>query len=317
MKLSQKNISQYLKKHKLAQGKPKIEKLTGGWLNPIFLVKASKPFVVKQVQDRGKKEFGFENYRFPRERMLNEYNALQICNDVSPGNAPKTSHVDYENYIFAMEYIQGEALDTYLREKKLSNTTARELVKMMLNLHNGTLRNNFAKAMVSHKNYWPLKYKVQYENAPFSKDAKKKIKEFIPEFKKRKYCVVHGDFNTKNILVTTSNGIAAVDWEEAGFSDPAHDVATILGHLIIFKHVFGTVSSWQIQYIFNKYIEGIGFDNKKDVKRSIVVHTACIILSRLKKPIDLKYIPKSMKPELKEIAEKAIMSNIKDIRCFL
>lgn len=93
--------------------------------------------------------------------------------------------------------------------------------------------------MVSHRGYWGIKMDWQYLKVVCSPEVKKIIKNFVKEFQKRKGSLVLGDFNTRNILVNADNSITAIDLEECGFSDPAHDIGTLLAHLLIFRDSYG------------------------------------------------------------------------------
>lgn len=317
MILTKRNLKEYLRKKDFVSKRDKItiEELFGGWLNPLFLVKTKeKSFVVKQILNKGKKsEKKLDKWILPKSRMLNEYHALRIAHWISPENVPKIYGVDFDNFVMIMEYIEdGVLLEDLLRKEKLGLETIQSLVEFLLNLHNKTIGNKMVEIMVSQENYWPLKFDLQYLKIKCSKKVKEKIRKLVENF--RNICLVHGDYNTRNILVKSNNEIATVDFEETGFKDPAHDMGVILAHLVIFNYVYGTVGEKLIEYFFDYYIKKSVFKNKKDLKKAILAHIGSIIISRFGGDIKYDWIPKETEKVLKKKCEKAILSEANNIR---
>ena len=321
MKLTKNNIKGYLKKKKLIGPNTKItiKKLKGGWLNPIFLIQTpKKSFVVKQVLSKGKESSRYRAFYFPQERMINEYHALKLCNKYAPKHVPKLIYGDLKNYIMVMEYIENATLMyQHIKKKKISNKTIKALAKFITEVHNNTLKDKKIQRMMSNENYWDIKYKYQYLEVKCSKEVKEKLKEFVETFSKRKYCLVLGDFHTRNILIKKDKTIKAVDFEESNYLDPCHDIGIMLSDLIIFNHTNKNITKKQIKYFFNECIKRSRFKNKEDLKRSVIIHTSSSILSRLCGFIKHRFVPAKIKPELKRLSEEAILKEIREIKHFL
>lgn len=139
MILTKGNLEQYLKEKNLIRKNSKIiiENLSGGWLNPIFLVKTNnKKIVVKQTSDKGKKEQGLDKFYWPKDRMLNEHNALKICKFYAPEYVPSIIDVDFENFVQIIEFIDNSTLlHEYLKKKQLSPKTTDSIVKFISKIH--------------------------------------------------------------------------------------------------------------------------------------------------------------------------------------
>jgi 5-methylthioribose kinase len=321
MRLTEKNIRKYLEAKKLVNPHSRlvIKRLIGGWVNPLFLIQTEKKsFVVKQILAHGKEGGDFENFHFPEERMFNEYNALKISSQYLPEYVPHLIKGDLKHKVIIMEYIADAGILVELaQKKKIRAKTIKSVADFLVKLHNRTLGRRELEKKVSHKSYWPLKYEYQYLRVKCSKKAKKKIRKFVEIFSKRKYCLVHGDMNAKNILIAKNHSIKIIDWEECGYSDPCHDVGVILAELILFHHWNNHIKKRHIKYLFNNYVKKSRFKNKEALKKSIMVHCSSVILARLNGPIRYKFLPSKIKPKLKDLAEMAILKEATDTRHFL
>lgn len=320
MQLDKANLRTYLESKELIDKDESIyiSEMEGGWINPLFLVRREQnSFVMKQILEKGKEGGDHENFEFPRERIMNEYHATIIAKKYGPSLIPEIIHADFENYILAIEYFESEMLFEWLKRNPLTEDIGRKLVNFLINLHNNTTNDYFVQKMVSHKSYWHLKYKYQYLEAPCSPKTKKIIKDFVEEFSKRKICLVHGDMNSRNVLVDKDNALKIIDFEEAAFNDPAHDIGMMLSQLIIEKEVFEKIRAKDILLFFNTYLKHIKFRNKEKLRRSIIMHTSAIILARLEGTVKYKFIPEDTKPKLRFIAENAILKGKRDINSLL
>jgi hypothetical protein len=54
----------------------------------------------------------------------------------------------------------------------------------------------------------------------------------IRESRLRRFCLVHGDYSPKNLLVN-GDGITVIDFEVIHYGDPAFDIAFLLNHLLL------------------------------------------------------------------------------------
>jgi thiamine kinase-like enzyme len=205
----------------------------------------------------------------------------------------------------------------HLRTRVMDHRTVDGIIDYLVAIHAGAMHNEPARIMLSHKNYWDLKYKYQYLDVVCSPQAKGKILHFVEVSSKRNMCFVHGDLNVRNILVRPDQTPIMIDYEETGFNDPAYDLGILLGNLILYNHMNGHVSDKQIRRIFTEYVKRMKMKNKADLQKSIVTHSACIILSRLVGKIVYKFLPEDIKPKLRELAEHAILNDVTQIEHFL
>ncbi len=321
--VTKQNVVDYLKRRGLLKKNSKavVDSLAGDGSNNSFLVRSGKlSLAVKQTSNKNKSE----SHNTYRERMLNEYYSLKVCRLYAPQNIPSLLDVDFNNFIQIIEYRENSVLlQEFLKEHKLPAETAQSITDFLLSIHKKTLNNKVVEMMVGLKGSPELKTRKQYLNASCSWEAKNRITEFVTnEYEKRKICLVLGGFNTRNILINKDRTITAVDFEEAAYSDPAEDAGTILGDLLFFHHSFNTVDKKEIGHIFNSYVQNIGFSQREILKKSIIMHTACIILCRLEKQTDFEccdyfeFTSEKISLKLRELAEKAILNKEKEIQFF-
>ncbi len=126
----------------------------------------------------------------------------------------------------------------------------------------------------------------------------------------RRFCLVHGDFSPKNILVSADR-VVLIDFEVVHFGDPSFDAAFCLSLLLL---------GWFYQPALRKEREQVArefFDALKTrlppqavsfFEKATLRHLGCLMLARIDRKSPVEYLPEeSIQNQVRVIAKELIL----------
>lgn len=232
-----------------------IRELPGGVSNAVFLVTKSnsdQSFVLKQARERLRVQ---EEWLCPVERIWREVDTLRACGELvearsvergvrSGGDGrieasvPRVLWEDRENYCYAMTAAPPE--HRTWKEILLAGETAESLPiaaacgTLLGQLHAGSWNNAAIASQLDDRTYFDqLRLDPYYRHvARVHPDLAPQIERLIVSVWGNRWCLVHGDFSPKNLLVWPGH-VMLIDFEVGHYGDPAFDLGFFLTHLVL------------------------------------------------------------------------------------
>ena len=132
----------------------------------------------------------------------------------------------------------------------------------------------------------------------------------IEKMGQRRFCLVHGDFSPKNVMVSDDR-VALIDFEVVHFGDPSFDAAFCLSLLLL---------GWFYQPALRKEREQVArsfFDAVRATlpaqaasffEKATLRHLGCLMLARIDGKSPVEYLPEeSIQNQVREIAKQLIL----------
>jgi 5-methylthioribose kinase len=250
--LNEHNLSDYLR----AAGQidrnevVSISPLSGGVSNAVFYIARSpdaharreRDFVLKQA--RGQLRVA-QPWFCSVERIWREVEVLDTLGLLLSPRKHMTSILptvyfqDRDNYLFTMQAAPRESRTwkADLLDGILNTSIAAECGALLGNIHGRTWGNTALK-LFDRTYFRELRIDPYYRaTAKKHTDLAPLFDELILSLEQHAYCVVHGDFSPKNLLLWEepnhdASRLMLIDYEVGHDGDPAFDVGFFLAHLI-------------------------------------------------------------------------------------
>ena len=237
-----------------------LTSLSGGVSCDIFLVQdGTESFVVKQALAKLKVK---QDWFADTNRNMYEQRYLQYINNILPEYAPKVIASFEHDNLFVMEYLGDDYSDwkKCLLNKEFNKQTAELIGKALGLIHQKSWQDPLAAEQFdSGENFKQLRISPYFETlVDIYPEHSQAILALCEKIQQNKYCLVHGDFSPKNILVKQGS-IKIIDCEVAWFGDPSFDIAFMLHHLFIkYIHFENDAFLELSQLFFNAYKAALG-----------------------------------------------------------
>jgi aminoglycoside phosphotransferase (APT) family kinase protein len=209
----------------------RVRLLTGGVSNQAFWVDwPGGACVVKQARPRLAVQM---EWRADVNRIVREAEALEWLHArIGPPRIPRLLHVDREAKALAMEAIlpPAENYKAILLRGEVAPALAKRFGALLAEIHNATrdeaTRERFGDATFFDQLRLSPYYGTVAERHP---DLAPRLAALRSECLQERYCLVHGDYSPKNILVR-EGGLVLLDYEVAHWGNPSFDLGFALTH---------------------------------------------------------------------------------------
>ena len=231
MELSEKNAAQYLKSRGILAHR--VTELGGGISNVVLLVETGEQsFILKQSLSQLRVK---DKWLADRSRIFGEMESLIDTASILPkGSVPEVLWADRANYLFAMTAVRGLCWKNELMAGRIDSAIAARAGTLL-----GYLINETWASEALREKYGDLTAFEQLRIDPYYRtiaarhpDVRAQVLSVIAEMGLRRFCLVHGDFSPKNILVSGGR-VALIDFEVVHFGDPSFDAAFCLSLLLL------------------------------------------------------------------------------------
>jgi 5-methylthioribose kinase len=256
--------------------KIKIIESTGGIINSVYKIEVEKGiYFLKQAHINP--SFS-EKISINPNRINIERRAIQeIIELLGQDWVPQIVYYNDSNYFMITKSAPNNAI--LLREDLLKGKVDFELAKklgiFLKTMHQKTLKDirletNFSDLSIITNLKLPIFYYPLLKNVLF----KPIIRNLIEDIQNTKICLVHGDFNPKNILVWNEH-VNIIDWEQCHYGDPRGELGGFLAHYIIKGiHNYHKVNDYidALAVILSAYNTNLSDLDMKKIKHHIAVY---------------------------------------------
>ncbi|HEV3156946.1 MAG TPA: aminoglycoside phosphotransferase family protein [Candidatus Baltobacteraceae bacterium] len=195
--------------------------------------------------------------------------------------------VAYEPEIqgFLMDFVdEPKPLIEYLSKGEVPNSAIRQLPSALALLHENTFGKYRPSSLFGNRTFRDFKLDLQYEQiAQKISSQGDELRRFLARYKNRSDCILHGDINSRNVLLNNHERVFIVDFEQSHLGAPAFDVAYILSEYLISFEYFGRTSERLliIHQFLEKYFSVFDKDDRHHVECEITMHLGSQMLYRL------------------------------------
>lgn len=209
--------------------------LGGGVSNTVLLVEGDGGrFICKQALEKLRVE---QDWRSRPERSVREARGLEIAARLlGAGHVPEVVFTDPENHIFAMTAAPATASDwkSMLLEGELDPAIAGKAGVLLGDWISGSWRNAELEAAFGDQTVFEeLRLDPYYRfTAEKHPELSNVLLSLAERCRRNRYCLVHGDWSPKNLLVS-DGAVIAIDFEVVHFGDPAFDAGFLINHLAL------------------------------------------------------------------------------------
>lgn len=288
----------------------------GVWNNSILKIEISgKTYYFKEYR----KLINIPNYSPPdisaKKRASIAYLAQSKASATFEHGYKLTPRIlSHDDTAFIMEAIpEADHLLSYLSKGECPSTIVEDLAMGLAAFHAPVTPETYDTSPWTDNHFRNYKLQLQYYGGTtqLSPYQGKIIKKFTDDYKKVRSCIVHGDLNSKNILLTPDKKGYVIDFEQAHIGSPSYDLAFILSELFIASIMFK--NSIELQGVcrdfVNRYLGSLkGYDTSA-VAREATIHLAMQVLYRFNGPsraVWTSYVDDAAKYEATERAKSFI-----------
>jgi 5-methylthioribose kinase len=258
-----------------------------GLLNLVYTIKAgSEIFFYKKPEKTSELSSNLST-----ERIINEFKALELARKVIPENIPEIFYFDETEKILITKgppekssILRFDLLDGNLDIKLIKNIA--KSIKLVHSIKQGDL----------HRELFD-KVKIGFLYNQLAKEYPHVIHKLLDNVNTEK-CLVHADFNPKNIIVFGDHNFYIIDWEQALISSPEQDIANMLAHYIIKGIHLGREDYLTVPKIFLKaYGDGVDIN-------IINGHIGVTMWGRINTSAKARYLTPETSQKVLEVAHK-------------
>ena len=210
-----------------------VEELTGGVSNRAFWARwAGGGCVVKQARPRLAVQM---EWLADVRRVIREGEAMQWLRARLGGpHIPRLLHLDRERNLLVMEAIPppAENYKAILLRGKVDPALAEQFGGLLARIHNATMD------LESHRQFGDATFFDELRLSPYYDTIAARhpalaarIGALRRECRESVFCLVHGDYSPKNILVLHGH-LILLDYEVAHFGNPSFDLGFALTHYL-------------------------------------------------------------------------------------
>lgn len=312
-----------------------VRELTGGVSNLVLLVESPdrQSFVIKQALPKLRVQ---HDWHCSVERIWREVDVLQVCDRVLrsfgdetksenqthfQGTVPTVLFCDRENYLYGMTAVPDH--ETW-KSSLLSGVVKREVAIACGILLGKIHRATWAADSVQHqlgdqKFFYELRVAPYYEQiAAVHPELVEVITKLIRSIYSSRYCLVHGDFSPKNLLVDTFN-VTLIDFEVGHYGDPAFDLGFFLSHLVL--KGFRRPQDWiALQEAASAFLDSYGScltalideATMKDMMRRAIENMLACMLARIDGKSPVEYLTPVQRSTVRRVAKELLPQGLND-----
>lgn len=191
---------------------------------------------------------------------------------------------------FLMEAVpNAQSLHSYLVRGTCPKEVITTLPRALAKFHNHSFASHpDIRTLLDDTTFRDYKLELQYEKMAdiVGGIESKQLLDFVSDYKQIKDTLLHGDINSRNILVTEQGTVHVIDFEQAHLGSSAYDLSFILSELYIASRQYKRRSSMRTictEFVRN-YFDALELRPIVDTAREATTHLAAQILYRFEGP---------------------------------
>lgn len=172
-------------------------------------------------------------------------------------------------------------------------------------------------SIFSDTKFRDYKLSLQYLNIAklLEPKANNIIEDFEGSYRKSNLCIVHGDLNSKNILIGANEEVSVIDFEQSHIGTPAYDLAYILSEIYISSVQFheNTDLKNACNHFLHEYLKIINGYDYTSLITEATLHFAIQIIYRFNGPSHLvwtSYVGNVERDKILKFAKSLISQNV-------
>lgn len=190
---------------------------------------------------------------------------------------------------FVMEAVpEADNLLGYLSSGQCPEAITTALPAALARFHNAARSAHYIDTPLRDNRFRDYKVDLQYHNVAQSLIPEKGqiLGDFAEWYKQQQECIVHGDLNSKNVLITPGGTAHVIDFEQAHLGTPAYDLAFILSELFIAEVQHNQNPAFHnLSRVFAEcYLGTLECYDRSMVAKEATLHLAAQIIYRFKGP---------------------------------
>lgn len=263
----------------------------GVWNNSIMKIEISgKTYYFKEYR----KLINIPNYSPPnisaKKRAGIAYLAQSRASTTFESSYKLTPRIlSFDDTAFIMEAIpEADHLLSYLSRGECPDTIIKDLPMGLAAFHTSASSKIGEASLWQDSRFRNYKLRLQYYNGiqQLSAHQGEIIKRFTDDYKKLRHCIVHGDLNSKNVLLAPDEKAYVIDFEQAHLGSPAYDLAFILSELYIASIMFrNNVNFQRLCRVFaERYLNSLEGYDVPAIACEATIHLAMQVLYRFNGP---------------------------------
>jgi 5-methylthioribose kinase len=309
LELSEENAAQYLRSRRILAHR--VTELGGGISNVVLLVETGEEsFILKQSLSQLRVK---DKWLADRSRIFREMESLIDMASILPkASVPDVLWADRANYLFAMTAVRGVCWKNELMAGRIDLEIAARAGRLL----GGLISETWASDALRSK-YGDLTAFEQLRIDPYYRtiaarhpDVRAQVLSVIEEMGLRRFCLVHGDFSPKNILVPEER-VALIDFEVVHFGDPSFDAAFCLSLLLLgwfYQPVLRTERELVARTFFDAVRTTVPSQAASFFEKAALRHLGCLMLARIDGKSPVEYLPEeSIQNQVRAIAKDLIL----------
>lgn len=224
------------------------------------------------------------------------------------------------NTSFVMEGIPNERpLLYFLSKGQCPESVTTVFPRALARFHNNTLGRKHFPDIFLDLTFRDYKLNLQYNNMStlLSVEHGQILVDFVNEYKQRLLCMVHGDLNSKNVLIGDGDRVYVIDFEQSHIGSPSYDLAFILSEIFIASIQYKNSPSLKDACrLFTENYFNVFQEDALTYAKEATMHLATQIIYRFYGPSHLvwtSYVNSDQRTEILKFAESLVSCNPKPI----
>ncbi len=292
---------------------PHCRMLTGGVSNRTVLVEMAdgRHWVVKQALEKLRVKTDW--FSDPM-RILREAAGLRHLEQLAPpGTITPLVFEDNEHQLLAMQAVP-QPHDNWkdlLLNGQIDTNHIEQFAHLLAAIHTGSRNDPGLAEIFSDTSYFEsLRLEPYYAFAAKQvPEVQPFLTQLIDDTRKRRLCVVHGDYSPKNILIHQGQ-LILLDHEVIHFGDPAFDLGFSLTHLLSKAHYlsehrdqFSNAAKhyWQSYIANGNVLPDSKLPSDPAFQTFVVRHTLACLLARVAGRSPLEYLNETQRKHQQQI----------------
>jgi len=254
-----------------------------------------------------------------RGRIFAECSCLRIIRDrVTNHPAPEVFFEDRDLFACVLEYA-GDGYHTWkqdLLSGLVDQKVTQRVADILAEFHSRTLDDQELRGKFEYdSNFNQLRldpYLVTTTRR--NPEIETQMTEII-SFLSKKYCLVHGDFSPKNILVLPDGRVWVIDCEVAHYGNPAFDIAFCTNHLLLKSiHTRTRAHLKEASTLWSSYWSKMA---TKELEGEAVRTTAALMLARIDGKSPVEYLDEGERSTVREVSRDLVRRREEDFTALL
>ncbi|NIG54478.1 aminoglycoside phosphotransferase family protein [Chitinophaga sp. Cy-1792] len=232
----------------ISLGQATLQPVTGGLFNEVYRVgDEQQEYYVKRYLDKPVSGI-FTPPEIPAtQRRELAFKVHDYCRRIegNKSHVPAIRQDEASNTLVIAGVANGKPLLSYLAAGKAPVTALLAVSRVLARLHTASHNVTAYTEQPLYLNTVFRDYKLQlqyYELAShLEPDIAVKVRTLADQYKMQQLCLLHGDINTRNIVLNeNTEAIGIIDFEQAHVGHPVYDLAYLLSELLIHQWYYAS-----------------------------------------------------------------------------